>query len=356
MEVRITDIEIRVLRCLQKGFTVRQIVKELGIPERTVRRIIQSIEDGTFKAKYDQLFEWISEIEEKAYLADRTVLAWLSQLGKKRRLEAGYKPSGRPPFGYKFSNGNLVVDAEKAQTVKKIFKERLEGKTMYQLSKETELHRNVIRIILRNRAYTGKFYYRGELVDGKYEPLIDEETWNAVQPRRLAYQKGPAPLGYRKTIDGLEVEPSEAEKVRRIFELRTKRMSYREISEAAKVSIDTVRDVLKNPIYMGVLRIRGELVKSEHEAIISPHMWRDAQKVSRISIEHYKAISEAKKRVGLETRNKILNVLEKEPTTYTEIAKKIGLTESAVAIWLRRLKSEGLVKKELGHFGKWFKI
>jgi DNA invertase Pin-like site-specific DNA recombinase len=360
--MEITELQMEIIRRIWKGVGLKQIAKELNIPERTIRRVIESMRDGSLQAKYNQILEWIIEIEAHGLLDEKmTSESWakLAQLGRERRLQAGYRPSGRPPFGYKFSNGNLVVDHVKARVVRRIFKRWIEGETMYQLGKETGLHRNYVRHILRNPVYIGKFCYGDKVIEGKHEPLIDEKTWNDAQPSRIAHMHGTPPFGYRRKIDGLAVEPREAEKVRRMFELRLNGKSINEISKEIKLPTSAVEYMLQNPVYAGVNQFRGEFIKGNHEPVISLAIWKDAQRVSRISIQQYKAISEAGQKRGLTTRNEILEVLAEGPAGLTEIANKINVCAGTVYFWLHRhnrsgLVGEGLVDRQPERFGKYF--
>jgi DNA invertase Pin-like site-specific DNA recombinase len=81
--------------------------------------------------------------------------------------------------------------------------------------------------------------------------------------RRGGFAGGPAPLGYRRDKEGgLEVDPKEAEVVRRIYAMRRQGMSYRAIADALNAGgiptkrggrwhPATVAYILDNPKYEG---------------------------------------------------------------------------------------------------------
>jgi DNA-binding transcriptional ArsR family regulator len=49
---------------------------------------------------------------------------------------------------------------------------------------------------------------------------------------------------------------------------------------------------------------------------------------------------------GLKTRTKILDILERKPSAASNIAKKIGLSYSAIIHHLRLLESEGIIVRK----------
>ena len=105
--------------------------------------------------------------------------------------------------------------------------------------------------------------------------------------RRGGFAGGPAPYGYRRDRDGgLEVDPDEAQTIRRIYTMRQQGMSYRAIADVlngegiptkrgGRWYAGTVRYILDNPKYRGAVeyyfRFDGEahvLENAQHEAII----------------------------------------------------------------------------------------
>ena len=121
-----------------------------------------------------------------------------------------------PPFGYKMGDGIFIPDQNNADIVKMIFLDYLSGVRVRNIA--TKLNDMGIRTakgnlfddrnieyILTNPAYIGKlrrskngrnaldrFHEDSEntiYVDGKHEPIIDEETFKRVQEKRLAIKK-----------------------------------------------------------------------------------------------------------------------------------------------------------------------
>lgn len=114
---------------------------------------------------------------------------------------------GMAPLGYvnNKQTRNIEVSPVKATIIKKMFEQYLTGKySLVTLADYLYLHgltnRNGKRIgkttvhsILRNPVYTGLIHYKGETFEGKFEPIITHELFDAVQkemrrdtrPRRI---------------------------------------------------------------------------------------------------------------------------------------------------------------------------
>lgn len=99
----------------------------------------------------------------------------------------------------------------------------------------------------------------------------------------------------------------------------------------------------------------GRKIKN-HESGINPETWAEAQRLSQTSIQQYKARYNARKARSEATRNKILTALEEGPLRLSEVTKKMGVPSGTVYFRMGRLKSEGLVDKQPGRFGKWFLV
>lgn len=115
----------------------------------------------------------------------------------------------QPPFGYKMGDGIFVPDEKTAPVVRMIFDDYLSGLGARQIatkltdmdirtSKGNYFENRTVEYILSNPCYIGKLRRRKDpskkysdrfcedsvLVDGKHEPIIDIETFEAVQKKR----------------------------------------------------------------------------------------------------------------------------------------------------------------------------
>lgn len=138
------------------------------------------------------------------------------RMGIHKRMADGTYKNGSVSYGYKYSNGKVEIDEESAKIVRRIFKEYLEGRGILEISamlnadgvpKPTnakEWYPQFISNIISNEKYIGdsllqkkymtdtlpyqKRINRGEktqyYISNTHEPIIDKETYDAVQELR----------------------------------------------------------------------------------------------------------------------------------------------------------------------------
>ena len=93
------------------------------------------------------------------------------------------------PMGYKMVNGNIEIQEEQAKTVKRIFKDYINGKSMIAIAKELTAMKviNANKTPNWNHGSVGKILqnvkYQG---DTFYPKLIDKDIFTKVQQRRAA--------------------------------------------------------------------------------------------------------------------------------------------------------------------------
>lgn len=102
---------------------------------------------------------------------------------------------------------------------------------------------------------------------------------------------GRSPYGYRVVARRLRVEPTEADVVREIFHRYLDlgegvRVIARRLNEAAVTtrrggawSMVSVREVLRNPAYVGTYRRLGVVVPSDHERLVTPERFNEVQRL-----------------------------------------------------------------------------
>jgi DNA invertase Pin-like site-specific DNA recombinase len=92
---------------------------------------------------------------------------------------------------------------------------------------------------------------------------------------------GRAPIGYKKQKNTrLEVDHVEAAKVREAFELRARGVPFAAIGRRFGWSHSTVRKILANEVYLGILRYGAFVKENAHPAIVSRELF-DAVQASR---------------------------------------------------------------------------
>ena len=137
---------------------------------------------------------------------ERKTAALRTKEGIRGKVATGQYPN-HPPYGYKNIEKpgsrykEMVLDEESAFFVRQAFTMCLNGdssrtiasklyKMGFRNKKGNKVCKSSIDMILRRFAYTGKFYYDGNLVEGTYPPIIDEATFYAAQKRLDTPNKG----------------------------------------------------------------------------------------------------------------------------------------------------------------------
>ena len=150
----------------------------------------------------DKFMHGIKVLMAKNYIDN---LSEETRKGMNEKAEEGFFPS-RCPLGYRNITGpdgkkTIEPDPDYAPLVVKLFEWYATGNYsldqvaekahqagfVYRKSKKL-VSRAALHAILTKRIYTGKFNWKGQVYQGKYQPLITEGLWEKVQ--RLLRQRG----------------------------------------------------------------------------------------------------------------------------------------------------------------------
>jgi site-specific DNA recombinase len=130
---------------------------------------------------------------------ERELISERMKFGMMKRLKQGLW-NGQPPYGYKVTNGKLVINPAEERIVKKVFKLYVE-KNMGVINIAKELGRlgykprnstkgmwkaNTVHNILRNPIYIGRVRWGGEEAEGVHRPIIEKELFELVQGKLSA--------------------------------------------------------------------------------------------------------------------------------------------------------------------------
>lgn len=189
----------RFARNQEESIVYKSMLSKLGVD---VVSISEPLDDSPFGSLIERIIEWMDEFysirlagEVRRGMAEKVIRAEVVTI---------------PSFGYDVQGKTYVPNAQ-AETVRRIFADYLAGKGMVTIARElaeagirtrrgSEPTNRWIRYILRNPVYIGKIrwsksgkidYVHGEeaenenavLVDGGFEPIIDADTFQAVQAR-----------------------------------------------------------------------------------------------------------------------------------------------------------------------------
>lgn len=126
-------------------------------------------------------------------------------MGRVGRAKTGrWNGGSRPPVGYEYKDGELKIIEYEAMQIRLVFDLFLHGLNGEQLSMNAireYMHEryttrysawakySCIGLILQNKLYVGMIKYGGEWYPGAHEPIIDLETFAAVQEKYQSYIK-----------------------------------------------------------------------------------------------------------------------------------------------------------------------
>lgn len=184
----------RFARNQEESIFYKSLLRKNGIE---VISVSEPVDDGPFGKLIERIIEWSDE-----YYSIR--LSGEVRRGMTEKAERGGIVS-IAPFGYKVADGKLVVDAEKAEIVRKIFADFLNNKDIKMIcdnlnsaeirtTKGNSWDCRAVEYVLQNHVYIGKIrwnpvcktgrdFYNENLIisNGIHEPIIDEEIFAQVK-------------------------------------------------------------------------------------------------------------------------------------------------------------------------------
>lgn len=85
-----------------------------------------------------------------------------------------------------------------------------------------------------------------------------------------------APFGYIYQNKKLIKHPENSERVKEIFEMWTSGINYKEICNKFDISSSTLYQIIRNPIYIGKIRYKGELYHGKQPLLIDEQLFNQA--------------------------------------------------------------------------------
>lgn len=107
---------------------------------------------------------------ERGMVAERVSLAFGKKIDSREYF-------ARPPLGYKFVDKKLVIDEKEAKKVRDIFESRAKGENYVSICLRHNIPVSTFYHIIKNPVYIGFISYKGELIKGDFEPIIDNELF-----------------------------------------------------------------------------------------------------------------------------------------------------------------------------------
>ncbi|MCL6443434.1 MAG: recombinase family protein [Alicyclobacillus sp.] len=193
----------RMLYHIQQGRITAVIVYKLDRLSRRQKDVLHLLED-VFE-KHEVAFKSATEPFDtstpfgKAMIGILAVFAQLERdtiverttNGKNQRVRQGLWYGGPVPFGYRWvaEEDRLEIDLAQANIIRQLYQLTLQGmpyrkigECLYRLSRERLFrHPKTLIYMLQNPIYVGKLNYKGQLIDGSHEAIVDYETWQHAQ-------------------------------------------------------------------------------------------------------------------------------------------------------------------------------
>lgn len=160
---------------------------------RKVKADIISIEQLTYsiytKDPNDFLINGMMELLDQY---DRMSIALKLAKGRRTKVKGGDKGCGNAPVGYKWDNAHILIDYEKAETVKEMYSMCLRGKSAQAIAnyfndkgvtteRGNQWSKQAVHLILTNDFYTGVITHGDIKKDGNHEAIISKVIFGKVQ-------------------------------------------------------------------------------------------------------------------------------------------------------------------------------
>ncbi|MGO2961267.1 MAG: recombinase family protein [Carnobacterium maltaromaticum] len=139
---------------------------------------------------------------------ERDAITERTKMGRAERAKDGYYHGGgnQAPFGYIYSEGELIVDEFEKSIVLEIYDMYLKGIGTNKISELLSLKypmkiksTSIIKTILRNQLYIGIITFAGKKYDGKHDAIVPYDIFSQVQKiyksRSDKSNKGAAQVG-----------------------------------------------------------------------------------------------------------------------------------------------------------------
>lgn len=183
---------------LYRNFKDYVFIDELGI---TVFLVKENEKIGKDASSHQKFIHGIKVLMAKNYVDN---LSEEVKKGLKQKAESGMFPCGTPPIGYKFERVDgksvLVVDEKNKEMVIKMFEwyatgfysiqnliDKIKEEGLFipanipKNCKMKTLTKSSGQRILRNSAYYGDFFWKGKVMKGLHEPIVEKQLWDRVQ-------------------------------------------------------------------------------------------------------------------------------------------------------------------------------
>lgn len=125
---------------------------------------------------------------------EREVITERTLMGRSGRAEEGlWHGGGTEPIGYKYVDGELVVDPAEVEQVRKVYQLYADGYSVTEITRQMEgyktkhgdwSHTSTVGNVLDNPLYAGMVHFDGVMAEGKHDAIIPMGLDKKVKARR----------------------------------------------------------------------------------------------------------------------------------------------------------------------------
>ncbi|MBU1501420.1 MAG: recombinase family protein [Nanoarchaeota archaeon] len=90
-----------------------------------------------------------------------------------------------------------------------------------------------------------------------------------------------APFGYIFQNKKLVPDPENSGNLKEIFEMWVTGVDYKELLKKFRLSSSTLYQIIKNPIYLGKIRYKGQIYQGKHTALITEDLFNEVNKIEK---------------------------------------------------------------------------
>jgi len=114
---------------------------------------------------------------------ERNIIGDRTKFGMERKAKEGGVVT-KAPLGYKIINKQLIIDPDKVELVRNLFREFSENEiSLTQLAKKNSLTTSGIKKVLMNTAYLGKTKWADQESQGTHQAIIEQDVFNKVSEK-----------------------------------------------------------------------------------------------------------------------------------------------------------------------------
>lgn len=310
---------VQVFNSLDQGKSLLQTAKVTGLSTMKVNSISRN-------PIYKGFIRWKGQEFLSRTRAVVSPEVWSRVQNRERNRPWGAR---EVPVGYKYEAERVVIDPEKVDAVRRMFRLRSEGKTFAELDRQLGLG-STSKVAVRNPFYAAKKRENGKWVNLNHEPIVDFALWSKANSVIVEWYQ------------------NRGEKARQTGKMNRNKIltqlfsGHKTASQLAKITGLSLSGVKR---HLETLKKDGFVEQTPVERKRA-HRWR-FKGTPQQELSSREIIEELSSRGKTEIMKRILQTLLHHPATASELRERTNLWSPTVVRCLRRLKERGIVAEQI---------